>query len=278
MSISNHRYFTKFGLVTLNYLTVITKEQIEIVLDKYNRFKAQVEHEFVQFPTDKPKNYTNQKRNELIALMYVLNYLNIDQFNFLQYNSEEPDFLLSILGDSVGVEILDYIPDEKAVKNKRHWDKLCDKLTDEISKQIIENPICFEIKIKNLNCQGCSYDDFKQDFLKYLASDNNQYTQYIDEIHQHEEMRTFAYINQGGYWMKNIDMENLIAYIDVKKNKKVPEYIKNTLSANLWLIIRIELTSDIDIEFAPTDYIKKSPFAKIFLVKGGIVKPIFTTK
>ena len=64
--------------------------------EQFTKFANEVDSDFTQFPTNKPSNYRAQKFNELTSLKSVLNSLDIKNYVYEEYNSEEPDFLLNI--------------------------------------------------------------------------------------------------------------------------------------------------------------------------------------
>ena len=242
---------------------------------EFGKLKHHVQEIAATFPKHWPHNYRCQKCNELISLLRTLNSLSTKDWIIEKIDFEEPDFLLRIAGEIVGVEILDYRPSESEMKNMRHWNRLCDRLATEYLQDIVDSPQCYEIRIKDLTVKGCKYDDFKKDFQLWLLERNGINTKYIDNIQYHRETQTFAYINQGAYWLHSINMDHLVSYIHAKKNDKVATYQKNINSVNIWLIVKVEFDSEIDIEDAPVDFIRESPFTKIFLVKGHIVKQIW---
>lgn len=255
---------------------MLDKEQFQKPLIEFLNLEAQISQIFSTFPKDMSKEYELQKRNELITLVRVLNFLAIKEYRLGPLDCERPDFSLNIADENIGVEVLDYIPTKTDVKNIRHWNKLCEKLAADYLSKISDNPQCYGIEIKDLSITGCRYKDFKKDFQLYLSTGDHSKTKYIAKIRHHKEKQTFAYVNQGAYCLKNIDMNDLSAYIHDKKDNKIAAYQKNVESTNIWLIVKVEFDSEIDIEDAPTNYIKESPFSKIFLVKGSFVKQIWS--
>ena len=84
-------------------------------------------------------------------MLRTLNSLSTKDWIIEKIDFEEPDFLLRIAGEIVGVEILDYRPSESEMKNMRHWNRLCDRLATEYLQDIVDSPQCYEIRIKDFS-------------------------------------------------------------------------------------------------------------------------------
>ena len=242
--------------------------------EQFTKFANEVDSDFTQFPTNKPSNYRAQKFNELTSLKSVLNSLDIKNYVYEEYNSEEPDFLLNIGGERIGIEILSYHPNPSIIKDKKHWDNLCNRLSKDLATSL-DTPLCFQIQLKNIASKGCTYDEFMTDFIRYYK-EGRTHTKYIASIDTHQEKKTFACINQGPFYIYDIDIQDLYKYIKEKKYHKFRNYQQHIGTENIWLIGQIELSSNIDIENAAPGIIQESPYSKIFLTKGQTSRLIFS--
>ncbi len=189
---------------------------------------------------DENNNNDSKKILELCQFGKLLStYFN--DYNILDGNREEPDFIIENNSGKIGVELM-RIVDENAKSEEGYFESICNTAV-----KILQEDSAFPNFLANVYIQPnlSKSQNLKKHYTKILVESvrelvltgNIKKNELLSSARFMKHSRKNIHPNFGAYIQKSISEEQIISSIKTKE-KKLSTYIKNSVQSQ-WLILTI---------------------------------------
>lgn len=222
-----YEYFTR-----LNDVEEEVGERLKKILGKF----------FTEYE-DKYDSESLKRKIELNNLAHFIDFFP-SKIDLIEVR-ESPDFVVTINGEIVGIELTG-IYDDDVVAQISTLQKICKKVETNLKTQNPNAKKLFNVsfnEIHNLSKQQSLISEKLTNFLQLLIDNkNDDLPDFIEQIISSSNEHVQVELSEK-YLLKELDIESL-THIIAKKEEKLEQYKRNTNINSQWLLIILEGDSE----------------------------------